>query len=559
MTDASHRHGPVARALPLVALTAIVLFALWPLVLHAWDHVVDTRALYGDLWPTIEQDLWLQMWILSWDAHILPIAPWSLYEANAFHPTPSVLARSDHLLGILPIYAPVYYVTGNPVFAFQVAMIASYLLAGYALYALLRYAGCGVAVSLGVAVLWALMPWRVIDALARAQLLHYQYLPLLVLWLDRYLERGRLGDLALATLFLAWQCLTTYWHAYFAVFSALATIVASGALVASPARTRRVGASLLALAAVLAAFALLSLPYLDMARDAELVPKAAPAALWWYVSPMYFHPAVTYAALLAAIFLVIDFVRSGARDVSRASRLGVACIAIAAAGVLLSLPGYSPDAPVAARIAGMPRTFAEATVPGFRYLRDGYRFLMLASFGIYVLAALGLDAGARVLRRRSAVVAGAALIVFFVVAGSALARIRVPVTPALATDVAPPVYRWLAANGEGGTVLELPISRNLADAHLDAAYMFYSTYHWLPLINGYTGHPPRAFYAEMRQLAARLPDEEAIRALVEKTGLRWIVIHGPLYEYFGSGGWGDSTLLREIGDFDGDYLVEVAR
>jgi hypothetical protein len=63
----------------------------------------------------------------------------------------------------------------------------------------------------------------------------------------------------------------------------------------------------------------------------------------------------------------------------------------------------------------------------------------------------------------------------------------------------------------------------------------------------------------MRQLAARLPDEEAIRALVEKTGLRWIVIHGPLYEYFGSGGWGDSTLLREIGDFDGDYLVEVAR
>ena len=103
------RPNALAQYLPLLVLPAVILWALGPLVVHAWDHVVDTRALYRELWPTIEPDVWLQIWILSWGAHVLPIDPWSLYQANAFHPTASALARSDHLLGILPIYAPAYY------------------------------------------------------------------------------------------------------------------------------------------------------------------------------------------------------------------------------------------------------------------------------------------------------------------------------------------------------------------------------------------------------------------------------------------------------------------
>jgi hypothetical protein len=336
-------------------------------------------------------------------------------------------------------------------------------------------------------------------------------------------------------------------------------IFVSGALSSSTARARRIGASLLALGIVVGGLALLSLPYLEMARDAELVPKAAPAALWWYVNSAYFHPVITYTALLTGVALIVDFVRADAHTASRAARIGTVAIVIATAGVLLSLPDYAESAPWAERVAALPRELASAIVPGFRYLRDGYRFLILASFGIYLLAAIGLDAAARSVARRSPLLAVAALALFFGIAGFAFARIRIPVTPALATDVAPPVYEWLRTNGEGGTVLELPISRNLADAHLDAAYMFYSTYHWLPLVNGYTGHPPREHYAEMRSLAQQVPDEKALRALIEKTGLRWIVIHGPLYEYFGSGGWGSSPLLREVGDFDGSYLVEVLR
>ena len=417
--------------------------------------------------------------------------------------------------------------------------------------------------SLGVAILWALMPWRVADGLGRAQLLHYQYLPLLVLWLDRYLERGRARDLAFASLFLAWQCLTAYWHAYFAVYCAIVTIAISGALSPSQGRTRRVVASLVALACVVGGLALISLPYLEMARQGQLVPKPAPAALEWYFNRAYFHPIVSYVAaasgVAVVVAMIVRIVSNQTTAVSRPLRLGLVFLYVATAGVLLSLPGHSASAPWLDQLLAVPREVATAIVPGFRYLRGGYRFLTLASLGIYGLAAIGIDTGARALRRRSPPIAAAALVVFFGVAGSALTRIAIPVTPALATDTAPPVYDWLRTHGDGGVVLELPISRNLADAYLDATYMFYSTYHWSPLINGYTGHPPRAFYGDVRALVARLPDENAIRDLTSLTGVRWIVIHDSLYEYFGTRGWGRSPLLKQVGDFDGMYLVEVLR
>ncbi len=529
-----------------LVIPVAILWAVWPLAANSWDHVVDTKALYPDVWRTIEPDIWLQIWILAWGAHVLPADPLSLYQANAFHPTADVLARSDHLVGMLPLFAPVWWTTGNPVLAFQLTMVASYLLCGLAMFALLRHLRCARPVAIVVAILWALMGFRVNDGLARAQLLQYQYLPLVVLFLDRWLERGRRSDLAAGASFLLWQSMTAYWHAYFALFTAAATILA-GTVTPATRSARRLALALVAFAAVVAVLVATSLPYLEMSREGELVPKSMPAKASWYFGSRSFPLGIGLAALAGIVAAAF------ARE-ARIRRAACTFALLAVAGVLLSLGPAADDSPAVQRLLALPREVATAVVPGFRYLRDEYRFLTLASVGIYGLAAIGLQ-GLWSAGPRWRLAGAAALAAVVLQVAVPLASLRIPVTPALAASEPPPVYTWLAEHGEGGTVLELPISKNLAGAYLDAGYMFFSTWHWLPLINGYTGHPPRAHYERMRMLASRLPARDAIDALVKETGLRWIVAHGEAKDVLATSP--DLSNLRLVEDFGEAELFEV--
>jgi hypothetical protein len=530
-----------------LVIPAVILWAVWPLAWNSWDHVVDTRVLYPDLWPTIEPDIWLQIWILAWGAHVLPVDPLSLYQANAFFPTPNPLARSDHLLGMLPLFAPVWWLSGNPVLAFQLTMVASYLLCGAAMYALLRHLRCVRPVAIGIAIAWALMGFRVDDGLARAQLLQYQYLPFVILFFDRWLERGRARDLAAASLFLLWQTMTAYWHAYLAMFTAVATIVAGVAM--RPARnTKRIAWAIAAFTGVLVVLVATSLPYLEMSHENQLVPKSLPARLSWYFASRSFPLGICLAAIAGTV-------TGWSSSEPRVRRAFVAFVLSAAAGILLSLGPAGDGATFLERAASMPRELAVALVPGFRFLRDEYRFLTLASVGIYGLAAIGLHTVWSSFRGRYPLVAASVLAAVFVQAGAPLVTLRIPVTPALAAETPPPVYAWLAEHGDGGTVLELPISKNLAGAYLDAGYMFFSTWHWLPLINGYTGHPPREYYKRMRSLAAALPADAAVDALAAETGLRWIVVHRDARDALAA--WENSPRLRVVGDFGEAKLVEV--
>ena len=55
-----------------------------------------------------------------------------------------------------------------------------------------------------------------------------------------------------------------------------------------------------------------------------------------------------------------------------------------------------------------------------------------------------------------------------------------------------PVYRWLAT-ARPGPVVEFPFFYNRSDFPRHAEYMLYSTYHWQPLVNGYSDHIPQEF------------------------------------------------------------------
>ena len=93
----------------------------WPLVRHP-------LRLLGATDPTGDPSLYL--WVLGWDLRTLFEHPsWLLsgriFDANIYYPAPHTLAYSDHLLLQALALSPVYALTHDVVFCYNVLLIAS--------------------------------------------------------------------------------------------------------------------------------------------------------------------------------------------------------------------------------------------------------------------------------------------------------------------------------------------------------------------------------------------------------------------------------------------------
>ena len=70
-------------------------------------------------------DIFFLTYVLAWDAHALTTDPLRLFDANIAYPLERTLAFSDHLLGVMPLFAPVYLLTGNAVAGYNALLLLS--------------------------------------------------------------------------------------------------------------------------------------------------------------------------------------------------------------------------------------------------------------------------------------------------------------------------------------------------------------------------------------------------------------------------------------------------
>jgi len=90
------------------------------------------------------------------------------------------------------------------------------------------------------------------------------------------------------------------------------------------------------------------------------------------------------------------------------------------------------------------------------------------------------------------------------------------------TNKAPEIYRLLASQPKG-VVAEFPVPRSLSLPGADAGYAYLSTFHWFPIVNGYSGIYPPSYLARLDRLV-EFPDESAI-AQLRRDRVRYIVVH----------------------------------
>lgn len=129
----------LARARVLVPLYAVVAAALtWPLTLHLGSHLA-----YGSEPATTVPSF--NLWTQRWNQHMVGSGLSGYWDAPRFHPATGTFALSEPqpLTGL--VFAPISWVTGNPVLAFNVVALAVFVLNGLFGARLARHLGVGAA------------------------------------------------------------------------------------------------------------------------------------------------------------------------------------------------------------------------------------------------------------------------------------------------------------------------------------------------------------------------------------------------------------------------------
>ncbi|MBM4267179.1 MAG: glycosyltransferase family 39 protein [Deltaproteobacteria bacterium] len=529
-----------------LAYSVVTAWWLWPL-----PQLASTHLLYGaGESRLVHADVYLIVWSLAWDTHALLTAPWNLFHANAFYPAPFALAYSEHFLGWVPLFAPFYLATGNPVLATNAVVFLLHPLCGIGLFLLARRFVSAPAAFLG-GLLYAFYPAR-LETLHHFHVLGVGYLPLALLCTELWLERGRTRHAVGLAVALGLQMLCSFYLAYGSAFAYAAYLPL--ALYRWRARLdgRRVRGLGVALAAAAAPFLLASLPYVWL-RSWGLIPSYGAEGLPSFgLSPQIANAAVAQHLLGGGIGWIGTAlaIAALAPPWSGARWPRILAIALLVLGTFLAL---GPAILIEGQRFASPYVLLQEWVPGFGAIRSTRRFLFVAQLGLALLAALGAE---RLLRARPprAAWAGALAIAALTLASYApLPKNEMHRRPSGA-EVGE-AYHWLAEHGEGRPLLELP-PRGFLEA---ARRMYLSTFHWLPIVQGYSAYSPdSATYLVWRGMG--LPREESFAQLTDAVDVGWILVHRDQIPDGGKAWDGALPEGLEIErSFGGDLLVRVGR
>lgn len=479
------------RAIALALFVVLAIAETWPLASAPGRYSRNDNS-----------DTVLNEWTISWVAHQAVRDPLRLFDANIFYPEPRTLAYSETMVVQSAMAAPILWLGGSPVLAYNLVLLAGFALSGWAMsLVLVRWTGSWVAALTG-GVIFAFNAHS-FTRLPHLQAQHVEFLPWALLALDALLERPSLKR---AMTLAGWFVLQALTSIYLLVFTAIALIVAT--LVRPRDWWGERGQRLLpvlgwsAMAAVLSAVVLAPfiIPYWRVSQELGLTRTlddaqrfvvnwgaylATPARLHFAAwSQSFFIADALFPGVIALALAAVALVRGIAWRNPRARM----CLAFGLVGFYLS---FGPAAP------GYSALYA--INPLLHAIRAVSRFGYLAIVAVAVLAAFGLaDVLARV---RSPRLRAALALVPLLVA--------LEVTPApvgyTRFDGIPAIYDRLAGAADGdAVVVEFPFYRQGAEFR-HAAYMLNSTHHWRPMLNGYSGFQPLSFHAAADALYA-FPD-----------------------------------------------------
>jgi hypothetical protein len=532
---------------------ALVLYALLVLASFYPQSVrpQDTIAYVGDSLESV--------YLVAWNVHQFFRAPTRLFEANVLYPHHRALAFTDHRLLPSLAVAPIVWATGNPVLATSVAVALACLLAALGGRRLALVLGLSPLGAWTAGALYAFHTYQVNEA-PRLNVIAHGFLAFALAELVLYLKAGEPRRAWRTAGFMLLQGVSANYHLLYGAL--VLGLVILGALVARP---RLVAGRLprLALASAVAAalFLPMALPYLRAAREQGYARELVPGiGLEHYVSTSptnllygaigtevrlqqrgpHFVGFVSLALALLAIAQVARDRHSTETAGALAPRVWVP--AAAAMAVVLVVLSLGPNVTLwGARLAPGPYRLLYHWVPGFQLVRIPERLGLVAMLFVGLLAGRGVSL-IETTRARALALLLAALVPLEHVGPLPVSE-RVPVGRGI------PEAERVLATAPVRALAEVPIHGE-GLVREETEEMYFSAYHWKPIIHGYTAYPP-LLTRLLRRLAGRFPAETGLQAF-QRVGIDTVVVHhgrqvgGDLARRLRDTGQHDPELFRRL-------------
>jgi hypothetical protein len=492
----------------------------------AWRRAASVTALFAGLtavmtWPQVlvfgthaaeHQDVYFNMWRLRWHAHALANSTADLFNGNIFYPEQGVLAYSDALLVQGWLAAPLLWAGAPPVLVHNLMLLGAIVASAVGICVLTRHLTGSMAGGVVAGIVFAFAPYR-FDHYMHMELQWTVWVPWAFWALQRTIETGAPRFGVLTGAFVALQVGSSI---YYGVFL-LILIAAVAALQLLPLRGARLrhGAAALCLGGALAGLASwgYSRPY--AAASERVGERSIQEVETFSARPRDYRRATPTNRLYGS-------------DVGRPERRlspGVVAPLLAVVGLLLAptpvavcyLLGLVLAFELSLGAYGMLYPFLYEHVSVFRGLRAPARAAVFCLFFLGVLTGHLTAALTQVARIVWRPVIGAlvCLAILFEYRTAPLELVAYPNDP-------PPLHQFLS-HLPPGVVAEFPMPEPDAPPHHDARYAYMSTFHWLPLVNGYSGFYPRSYSLRLIRMQ-KFPDATTLTSL-KGEDVRYVVIH----------------------------------
>lgn len=475
----------------------------WPQARHLSTHLPDT------------DDPLLSIWRISWIAHALPASPADLLNGNIFYPEKRTLAYTDSVLLQGVVAAPAIWAGLAPIAVYNLLILISMALSGTAMWLYARQLTGSSSAGVIAGIAFSFVPFR-FDHFQHLELQATMFMPLTLWCLARAFESGERRHVWGAAACLVAQVYCGIYYAVFLVTALLIVIPLHQSALPAERRKEFIRLSIPALAIG----GLVIAPYLAAyVMNRGIVGERSDQDVLAY--------SATAQNYLATLKENLVYGRWSASLGAPERRLFPGAIALALAGLGLIGIDRRRVALIGVGVVGLILSFGLNTplyepIRNVLFIYRGLRAPARASILVYLaLAALAAFGWARLERRLTPRSLGTAI-----VAAMMLLEYATPMKSWFVVPPTPQVYRWLADQPRS-VVLELPISTaDRLDIVPDGLYMFRSTTHWQPIVNGYSGFFPQS-YLELTERVKAFPDDAAIDYLKTRE-VDLIILHGGL-------------------------------
>jgi hypothetical protein len=488
-----------------VALTVVM---TWPQITQIATHARD------------HHDVYFNMWRLAWVAHALTTSPQHLFDGNIFYPEPRAMTYSDAIF-VEGLFATPLLIAGvPPVLVHNLLLLGAIVGSAIGIYVLTRHLTGSPAAGVVAGVIFGFAPYR-FEHYMHMEMQWTVWMPWAFWALHRTIETRVWRYGLLTGLFVSLQMMSSIYYGVFLIV--LLGVVTLVLLISFPLKAMLATLPRFVPAAVVVALlcGAYALPYLETKKDVggrnetEIIMYSARPSSYLVATPDNIIYGRTFASrgrperrLFPGTLAVV---LAGVGVFMRPAASGVIAIAYFLAMVLafemsLGLSGYS-----------------------YRYLYDhvtifqGFRAIArLGIFVVFFLAILAAYGYAAIVDGRRGVARG---VIAVIVTSLLLMEYRVqPLHLVPYPNEAPPLHAWLAGQPRG-VVAELPMPDVVPGSDPRSSYL--STFHWQPLVNGYSGFVPLSYLDRIDQMRS-FPDEQSL-ARLRKDGVRYLVLH--LAEY----------------------------